>query len=379
MKKIIILIISLIFLCTGCTYSEINDLAIANSVGIDYEDGIYTITLQIMDLNTESNRSSNIDENTLMYVGKGNSIPTAIRNISLKYPNTVYLGHLELMVIGKGMVEYNIEKTFDYFMRSPEARSETYLLISTKYKANEILDTNDENKESFPTRDIITTIENSTKRNGRINEVSMEDFIATNLKKGIDPIVPVIKESKNPNKDFKNTKIIGMSVFKNNKLIDILDDKAIIAYNIINNNYQDIIINTKYKDDKASIILINPKNNFKVKVNANELNIYININTDAYLVDGNNIELTDDKTLKILEDSLNTELKKYVDSLINFSKISKTDILGIKNKIYKFYTNKYDLYKDSNVYESANIIVNTNAKLFRYGNSNTGYYGGHNE
>lgn len=379
MKKTIILTISLIFLCTGCTYSEINDLAIANSVGIDYEDGIYTITLQIMDLNTENNRSSNIDENTLMYVGKGNSIPTAIRNISLKYPNTVYLGHLELMVIGKGMVEYNIEKTFDYFMRSPEARSETYLLISTKYKANEILDTNNENKESFPTRDIITTIENSTKRNGRINEVSMEDFIATNLKKGIDPIVPVIKESKNPNKDFKNTKIIGMSVFKNNKLIDILDDKAIIAYNIINNNYQDIIINTKYKDDKASIILINPKNSFKVKVNANELNIYININTDAYLVDGNNIEITDDKTLKILEDSLNTELKKYVDSLINFSKISKTDILGVKNKIYKFYTNKYDLYKDSNVYESANIIVNTNAKLFRYGNSNTGNYGGHNE
>lgn len=379
MKKIIILTILLIFLCTGCTYSEINDLAIANSVGIDYEDGIYTITLQIMDLNTENNRSSNIDENTLMYVGKGDSIPTAIRNISLKYPNTVYLGHLELMVIGKGMVEYDIEKTFDYFMRSPEARSETYLLISTKYKANDILDTNDENKESFPTRDIITTIENSTKRNGRINEISMEDFIANNLKKGIDPIVPVIKESKNPNKDFKNTKIIGMSVFKNNKLIDILDDKAIIAYNIINNNYQDIIINTKYKNDKASIILINPKNNFKVKVNDNELNIYININTDAYLVDGNNIEITDDKTLKVLEDSLNTELKKYVDSLINFSKTSKTDILGVKNKIYKFYTNKYDLYKDSNVYESTNIIVNTNAKLFRYGNSNTGNYGGHNE
>ena len=379
MKKIITLTILLIFLCTGCTYSEINDLAIANSVGIDYEDGIYTITLQIMDLNTENNKSSNIDENTLMYVGKGDSIPTAIRNISLKYPNTVYLGHLELMVIGKGMVEYDIEKTFDYFMRSPEARSETYLLISTKYKANDILDTNNENKESFPTKDIITTIENSTKRNGRINEISMEDFIANNLKKGIDPIVPVIKESKNPNKDFKNTKIIGMSVFKNNKLIDILDDKAIIAYNIINNNYQDIIINTKYKDDKASIILINPKNSFKVKVNSNELNIYININTDAYLVDGNNIEITDDKSLKVLEDSLNTELKKYVDSLINFSKVSKTDILGVKNKIYKFYTNKYDLYKNSNVYESANIKVNTNAKLFRYGNSNTGNYGGHNE
>lgn len=369
----------LILLCTGCTYSEINDLAIANSIGIDYENDTYTITLQIMDLNTENNRSSNIDENTLMYVGKGDTIPTAIRNISLKYPNTVYLGHLELMVIGKGMVEKNIEETFDYFMRSPEARSETYLLISPKYKANDILNTNDENKESFPTRDIITTIENSTKRNGRINEITMENFISNNLKKGIDPIVPVIKESKNPNKDFKNTKIIGMSVFKNNKLIDILEDKAIIAYNIINNNYQDIVINTKYKNNKTSIILINPKNNFKIKIKNNKLNIYININTDAYLVDANNIEITDDKTLKALEDSLNNELKKYVKSLINFSKESKTDILGIKNKIYKFYKNKYDLYKDTNIYENANITINTNAKLFRYGNSNTGNYGGNNE
>ena len=62
MKKFIILIIYLIFLCTGCTYNEINNLAIANSVGIDYEDGMYTITLQIMDLNTENNKSSNIDD-----------------------------------------------------------------------------------------------------------------------------------------------------------------------------------------------------------------------------------------------------------------------------------------------------------------------------
>ena len=377
MKKTILLFILILF-CNGCTYSEINDLAIANSIGIDYKDGIYTITLQIMDLNTENNRSSNIEENTLMYIGEGKTIPIAIRNISLKYPNTVYLGHLELMVIGKGMVDYDIEKCFDYFMRSPEARSEAYLLISTKYEAKKILDTNKENKESFPTRDIITTIKNSTKRNGKINDISMEEFISTNLKIGIDPIVPIINESKNPNKDFKNNKIIGMGVFKNNKLINILEDKAIIAYNIINNNYQDIIISIKYKNYNDSIILINPKSSFKVKVD-DKLNIYINIDTDAYLVDGNGVKITDDKTLKTLENNLNNELKKYVNSLIDFSIKNDVDILGVKNKIYKFYHNKFYLYKDDNVYKNANIIINTNAKLFRYGNSNTGNYGGHNE
>lgn len=374
MKKYLILI--LILLSTGCTYSEINNLAIANSIGIDYDNKTYTITLQIMDLNTQNNNPSNTVENTLMYVGKGESIPSAIRNISLKYPKTIYLGHLELMVIGKGMIEYDIEKTFDYFMRSPEARSEAYLLISNNYSAYEILDTKDEKSESFPTRDIITTIENSTKRNGKITQVTMEDFISINMQKGIDPIIPVIKESKNPNKDFKNTKIIGMSVFKDNKLIDILNDKAIIAYNIINNNYEDIIINTKYKNELISIILINPKSNFKVKID-NNLKTYINIKTDAYLVDANNIKITDDNTLKEIETSLNNELKEYINNLIDFNKENNTDILGIKNKIYKYYPKKYNLYKNSNVYK--NIIINTKTKVFRYGNSNTSEYGGNNE
>ena len=375
MKKYLILI--LILLSTGCTYSEINNLAIANSIGIDYDNGVYRVTLQIMDLNTQNNKPSNTVENTLMYVGSGESIPSAIRNISLKYPNTIYLGHLELMVIGKGMIEYNIEKTFDYFMRSPEARSEAYLLISNNYSAYEILNTNDETSESFPTRDIITTIENSAKRNGKITQITMEDFISTNIKKGIDPIVPVIKESKNPNKDFKNTKIIGMGVFKDNKLIDILNDKAIIAYNIINNNYEDIIINTEYKNELVSIILINPKSNFKVKIKDNSLKIYINIKTDAYLVNSNNIKLTDDNTFKDLEISLNNELKDYINSLIDFNKDNNTDILGIKNKLYKYYPKEYNTYKNSNVYE--NIIINTNTKVYRYGNSNTSDYGGNNE
>lgn len=375
MKKYLILI--LILLSTGCTYSEINNLAIANSIGIDYDNGVYRVTLQIMDLNTQNNKPSNTVENTLMYVGSGESIPSAIRNISLKYPNTIYLGHLELMVIGKGMIEYNIEKTFDYFMRSPEARSEAYLLISNNYSAYEILNTNDETSESFPTRDIITTIENSAKRNGKITQITMEDFISTNIKKGIDPIVPVIKESKNPNKDFKNTKIIGMGVFKDNKLIDILNDKAIIAYNIINNNYEDIIINTEYKNELVSIILINPKSNFKVKIKDNSLKTYINIKTDAYLVNSNNIKLTDDNTFKDLEISLNNELKDYINSLIDFNKDNNTDILGIKNKLYKYYPKEYNTYKNSNVYE--NIIINTNTKVYRYGNSNTSDYGGNNE
>ena len=380
MKKIILLII-LIPLTTSCTYKEINDLAIANAIGIDYENKQYTISLQIMDLKNTNNQEENQTSTTsLMYIGTGKTIPSAIRNINLKYPNTIYLGHLELMVIGQGVIKNNIEETFDYFMRSPEARTEALLLVTDDNKAQDILNTNDEKNETFPAKDIITTIENSNQRNGKIKKIIMEDFVATNKEKGIDPIVPTIITSKNINQEYKNSKLIGMSIVKNNKLQKIKEDEPIIAYNIINNNFSDIIINTTYKNKNIATVLTNPKSNIKIKIKNNKPEININIKADSYLVDvDKKLKLITDKELSQMQNNLNQTIKEYITNLINYSKKTNTDILGIKNKIYKHYPKKYNQYKNQNIYETINININTKIKLFRYGNSNTSDYGGNNE
>ena len=48
MKKILIIILTLL-LCTGCyDYKEINDLAIISAIGVDYENDEYVITLEIL-------------------------------------------------------------------------------------------------------------------------------------------------------------------------------------------------------------------------------------------------------------------------------------------------------------------------------------------
>ena len=284
------------------------------------------------------------------------------------------------MVIGQGVIENDIEETFDYFMRSPEARTEALLVVSNDNKAKNILNTNDEKSESFPAKDIITTIENSNQRNGKITEIVMEDFVATNKEKGIDPIVPTIVTSKNPNEDYKNTKLIGMSIFKNNKLQEVLEDEPIIAYNLINNNFSDIIVNTTYENENIATVLINPKNSIKINIKNNKPEININIKTDSYLVDVNKkLKLITDQELTKIQENLNQTINEYIISLINYSKKTNTDILGIKNKIYKHYPKKYNQYKNKNIYEISNININTKNKLFRYGNSNTSNYGGNNE
>lgn len=46
MKKIIILIIT-IFLLSGCSYRELNDLAIISAIGIDYDNNEFKLTAQV--------------------------------------------------------------------------------------------------------------------------------------------------------------------------------------------------------------------------------------------------------------------------------------------------------------------------------------------
>ena len=55
-KTSIILII--ILLTTSCSYRELNDLAIASSLGIDYEDNSYIISAEIMDVEKKEKEDS---------------------------------------------------------------------------------------------------------------------------------------------------------------------------------------------------------------------------------------------------------------------------------------------------------------------------------
>ena len=93
MKKIkIILILVLTILISGCSYKELNDLAIASALGIDYENNEYIISAQIMELKKQEKEDTS---SALIYLGKGKTISEALRNISLKYPN--YFGFLLLL------------------------------------------------------------------------------------------------------------------------------------------------------------------------------------------------------------------------------------------------------------------------------------------
>ena len=370
MKKLILLFIPVIFL-TGCNYMELNDLAIASSIGVDYDNNKkeFDITAQIM--NVKSGDSGSTDEATIIYEASGKTMSEAISNFSIRYPRNVYLGHLEMCVLGKDAVERKLNNIFDYFIRDSEAKSSCYVLIAKDRKAKEILNPKNEKSENFPTEDLKSVLIDGTNKTGTINKITLEEFLSLTIQKGIDPAIPTVDIKTNDKNTSSNTVINGITVVKKN-MKEELSKNGSIGFNTIKENYSNTTIDVKYKNDYISFVISNPKSKIKTSFKDKPVfNIDINIESKVSEID-ERINLNDEKVKKYFEKRINNTIKKYVTELLIYNKNNNVDILGLSNLIYKNYPKKYKYIKNKNIYEIGRINIKVNNEMYVHGNINEG-------
>lgn len=371
MKKIIILIIPIIFL-TGCNYMELNDLAITSSIGVDYDiqKKQYKLTAQVM--NVKSGDSGATDESTIIYEASGKTMSEAMSNFSIRYPRNVYLGHLEMCVIGKDAVDNKLDNIFDYFIRNSEIKSSCYVLIANKESAKDILNPKNEKSESFPTEDLKSVLIDGTNETGTINKVTLEEFLGLTLQKGIDPVIPTVSVTNTKDETSSSTIINGVTVIKDN-VKDEMSKYAAIGFNTIKENYKDTTIDLKYGGTFISLTVSNPKTHIKTKLK-NETPIFnINVNLEIKISEINkSINLNNYKINKFFEHEINKSFNDYIDELIRYSKNNNVDPLGLGNLIYKNYPKEYVKFKNKNIYEISKINIKVNSRMYVHGNINEG-------
>lgn len=372
MKKILILIFGCILL-SGCSYKELNDLAIVTSIGIDYVDDKYRVSLQIMDL--QKSQGDQTSEKAVLYKASGPTIAEALRNIMEQYPRTIYLGHLELAVLGKDVIEKKTNDIFDYFISSPESSNDFTIFVNRKGTAEEIIDPNivSSEDEENPTKDLLTSLKNVQNRQGTAYQVNFEEFLSTYLKKGKDPVVPVVEIKDQGNGDYSNVVITRMVPFKDNVLQEPLSNEQALALSTLNNTYFDVPVNAIYKDEMVALLMLNPKSGVDLKIEDGKVKVKIKVALEGHASEiTSKVTLSKTEVAKELENIFEQKIKGYVLSLIDYCKDNDVDILGLKNMIYKHYNNKYDKYKDKNIYEIADIDIKVNIDMYRYGNAYIG-------
>lgn len=102
MKRIVSLIIAVMVL-SGCVpHKELDKLGIAEAVGVDYENGVYTLTVQYF--NTDSSGGvTAIDSsapNAVVASGKGKTIESALQAVSYTTGSSIMIGSAAVIVFG---------------------------------------------------------------------------------------------------------------------------------------------------------------------------------------------------------------------------------------------------------------------------------------
>lgn len=348
MKKVRLFIcLGFIFLLTGCwNYNELNDLAIISGVAIDKKNDEYIMTYMIANSSQGDSKSNSNQASTVLYEGKGYTLTKASENINQKLPRTPYLGHNEVLIISEEVAKTDMINTMDFFLRNPESRKEIYVLISKGVEAKDTLSILTP-LESFPSNNIKSNIEAAENEIASTYTIKYSEFLAQLIEEGIEPVLGVIEvegnikegqsqESNDKSKQDAFIKLVNSAIFKKDKLVYITNEEESSSINTINNNFNNIYIETKCDDEKIVTNITSIEVKIDVKKDNNKVKVSISANGIGSLIEVNcKKDLENTKVIEEIKKEVDKEMKRFLYKGISVSKKYKTDIFGFGNMLYK--------------------------------------------
>lgn len=128
-KMSVLLLCVLVFtlILSGCwDKKELNQLALAQVIAIDYHDGQYQVTLELMIPVAENDTITG--DNLWPMTGTGTSVGEAMQQIALMAPREIYLDHLDLVLLGEGLLSHSVAEGLEYLLHENVLRRRTRLL-----------------------------------------------------------------------------------------------------------------------------------------------------------------------------------------------------------------------------------------------------------
>ena len=125
--KLLPLVLFVMLFCNGCwDKKEFNQLAIAQTIAMDYEEEQYKLTVQLV-MPAASDEEISGDSMWLIS-GEGDSVAEALEQISRSAPRELYLAHLDIVLLGEGLLRHDISQGLEYFIKEDVLRRRTNLL-----------------------------------------------------------------------------------------------------------------------------------------------------------------------------------------------------------------------------------------------------------
>lgn len=337
MKKVIPILLILIFL-TGCWDKiELEDQAIISAIGVD-QIGKEKVKVFLQILNPEAlggaspggggGGGGEKKKGVFVVTGTGRTMAEAIEKISTSSPRRLFMGQTKVIIFGGELRKKGITPVLDWIERVYGIRYNA-LVFTTKEDVNKIMEGKFElGKVSFYTLtrmnllQTIQTVPFTQTLTKFINNMLLTEHISYAGELGLKG---------------KNLAIKGLGVFQNGVFIQSLNLEQTMDFMRLNNFAHDGIIPLPCPNKKGSYITVRIENEdttYTTEMKNGKPRLDFEINTVALVESTQCGKRLTEKELKNMEKELNKVMQKRVKSVIKMAqKDLKIDFVGFGDKL----------------------------------------------
>lgn len=359
--KLTIMLLCLLML-TGCwSRRELNELLIVLGIGVDWKDGEYLVSFQVVNPSEISaHRRGGDRPPSTLYQGRGKTIFEAARSLTAEAPRKVYMGHLQMYVIGEELAKRGIKDFLDSSFRDNELRMDFNIVVARGMMAENILKlfTPVEKLPSYSMQQSLQTSQKSwaptvaMTLDETLNKLSSKGYelALTGIKLIGDPTIGDTKKNVEYFQPPSRFRYMGIAAFKDDKLIGWLDENESKGYTDITNKLDSTSIEISCGEQKYMGIEVTSSNTkLKASVKNGKPEMNVSVRTEANIVGRQcrDIDLTDPQMIKRLEEESEQILQSHAEAAVSRAKKMKSDILGFGNQLGKDQPAYWKEVKDS--------------------------------
>lgn len=345
--------LSIIVLCltivTGCwSRRELNELLIVLGMGVDWEDGEYLVSFQVVNPSEISTQKKGGDRPPgTLYQGRGKTIFEAARSLTAEAPRKVYMGHLQVYVIGETVARKGISDFVDDALRDNELRMDFSLMVARGTKAENILKLFTP-LEKLPTYSMLASLRTSQKSWAPTISVTMDEVLNKLSIDGNELALTGIQiigksemsESKKNVETFlpaSRFRYRGIAAFKEDKLVGWLNEKESKGYTDITDNLDSTSIELVCGDQYVGVEISSSKSKLETIVHNGLPELIVHIDSEANIVSNSckDVDLTDPATIKKLQQDTADIILSNAEAAVKHAKRLKSDILGFGSQFGK--------------------------------------------
>ncbi len=317
MKKIILLF-SLIFIFTGCSsYTELNELNIVDTLGIDYVDNKYYLFMNVVDGSLENDE---IEEKFITYQTNGDTLEECFHEIYLQSPKRLYLSHIDLLILTDDAINNKFKDIINNFLKNNEYRNNFSVVLLKDIDLDAFM------KKQIPAKNVNNLIKTNHKETGITKQQDLESMMKELL---------IDNNTYLPTIQFINDEVVinGFTLIKNYHVFEQLSELESIIFNLLQNEITKTYIKNNNILENQTIITTK-KNNITFRL----------VTT---IMEDNDFK-------KVLKDDILAFLYKYQNKDYDILKLCEK----IRRNDYNYYKKTYDLLPKL----TYNIIFNTTEK-----------------